>query len=278
MKKIVLIVLLTVLITGCSKHFTGPGPQPHYFEDQGHEDMLNVFGVLRPGSEYGKPLSFIHVENVVSVTPFQSGDISPHEIIDADLTLFYNDNDTLVFSYTRYTNFGSVFNKEEYRHPTFYPHAGKTYRITCKKEGFPVVTAETTMPFAPRIKDLTVSFTKLSFTIIRDESASLYDIFFEVGEEKFTTRVLRGDSGDIPVEMDLEPGIAREGKLFIYAYDKNLSEYLSHIIILKPNTFQPTYSTVSNGYGCIGSMNSCGTFGTPSLRVIGLVSRCGLCT
>ena len=45
------------------------------------------------------------------------------------------------------------------------------------------------------------------------------------------------------------------GLLIIYAYDLQLSEYITYNVSIKPNTYRSDYSTVDNGFGCFGSLN-----------------------
>ena len=45
------------------------------------------------------------------------------------------------------------------------------------------------------------------------------------------------------------------GLLIIYAYDLQLSEYMTYNVSIKPNTYRSDYSTVDNGFGCFGSLN-----------------------
>jgi len=247
---LIIVLILYVFLTGCAKLFTDPGPQPSFFEEEDFEPILNLFGVLRPGIPGGAPLSFIRLEGSYSVTwqypettivknaivkLFQVSDNTQEEIAE----FFYNDKNY------------------EYRPVEFYPQAGYTYGISCRSGGYPELTAETTVPYVPEIGNNSVSTagSKLKFTIARDALAALYDVYFLIGERKYTTRIFRPEEGDIDVELNYVQGTESEGQLIIYAYDLNLSEYLSTTIVIKPNTYQPYYSTVENGYGSFGSLN-----------------------
>jgi len=55
--------------------------------------------------------------------------------------------------------------------------------------------------------------------------------------------------------MDFTQHTETKGFLAIYAYDLNLTKYFTASISIKPNTYQPAYSTVQNGYGSFGSLN-----------------------
>jgi len=247
--------LLTGIFSACENPITGYGPQPSFLDDEGHEPMLNVFGVLRPGTQNGRPLSFAHLEGVFSVLSEYPDSL---EIIDAEVTLFHRDGDSAIDSVSfAYTDFDAAFATFEYRPPDFFPLAGHTYGLRCRRAGYPELTSETTVPSPPRILEnsLGIGPESLSFAISRDPLTSLYDVFLQIGQQEYSTRVLRPESGDIQVQLDYEAHSAREGRLSIYAYDLNLSAYLTTTVIVKPNTFQPNYSTVEGGHGSFGSLN-----------------------
>jgi len=67
---------------------------------------------------------------------------------------------------------------------------------------------------------------------------------------------VRAVSGNTPVEVDAGVPVITGDRLTVYAYDKNLSEYLTAAnLFIKPNTYRPPFTTVQNGYGCFGSLN-----------------------
>ena len=244
-----------LLFGGCENPITGYGPQPNFIDSHSHEPMLNIFGVLRPESQYGVPLSFVHLEGSFSVT---SEYPDSFDVPDANVILFHYEGSTIIDSMELiYTNFDKADMEFEYRPVDFYPMAQYTYGISCRKEGYPELTSRTTVPPIPHIVEnsLNISTDQLSFTISRDSLVALYDIYFQIGGREYSMRILRPEVGDIQVNLNYNRSSEQEGTLLIYAYDLKLSEYITTTIIMKPNTYQASYSTVENGYGSFGSLN-----------------------
>ncbi len=240
---------------GCENPITGNGPQPNFFDERDHEPLLNIFGILRPGIEYGLPLSFVHLEGSFSVTAEYPESFN---ILDASVVLYRYDNNIIKESIDCiYTNFNVPDFDPEYRPEGFYPVTKQTYGISCKKEGYPELTAQTTVPAQPQIAGNSIQLTKnvLKFTIIQDSSTALYDIYLQIGEKQFQTRIPEPENINLDVELEYQKGDEKEGLLTIYAYDLNLSNYLTTTITVKPNTYQEPPGTVKNGYGSFGSLN-----------------------
>jgi len=245
-----------LLFGGCENPITGYGPQPNFIDSHSHEPMLNIFGVLRPEDPYGVPLSFVHLESSFSVT---SEYPDSFDVVDGKVTLYHYEGDLIIDSVEfSYTNFNSKFSRYEYRPSDFYPIAENKYSISCRKEGYPELTSRTTVPPIPNIVEnsLNISSNQLSFTISRDSLVALYDIYFQIGGREYSKRILRPEVGDIQVNLNYNRSSEQEGTLLIYAYDRKLSEYIITTIIIKPNTYQASYSTVENGYGSFGSLNA----------------------
>ena len=68
-------------------------------------------------------------------------------------------------------------------------------------------------------------------------------------------RFLRPDSGDVKISLSFPPAFTGPCTLLIYQYDLNLSTYLTANLSIKPNIYQTDFSTVTDGYGCFGSLN-----------------------
>ena len=247
------ICFLLLLIISCSSlNPVSPGPQPHYLEDVEYEPMLNVFGILRPDSLGFVPLSYVHLE-----FSFPTDNIPDSSIIsDALVKILKINGASAVDSLSLvYSNF-DVFPTQEYRHASFFPQKG-TYRLICQKEGFPVLSAETAVPSVPVILENKIERQEnlLSFQIMRDEGVGLYEVVLEGSNWLIRDRFLRPNSGDIPISLSLD-GVRNEVfQLTIYAFDLNLSEYLTYNLSIKPNIYQKDFSTVQNGFGCFGAMN-----------------------
>ncbi|MFC2076661.1 hypothetical protein ACFLT7_06215 [candidate division KSB1 bacterium] len=250
----VFLTALLVATAACERWIVDPGPQPSYIEQRDHEPLLNVFGLLRPDSLEGNPLSFVHLEGSFAATDSFPDSL---DIWDAEVVLFRYDGAAVADSLRlTHTDFGVAIADSQYRHPDLYPTALTTWGLACRKEGFPTLTATTTVPAAPVIVDgsLTLTGNRLELAIQRDNSAAAYDIELWIGPDKFSERVRRPESGNTAVRIDFNAADQTEATLVIYAYDANLSEYISANIGAKPNTYQPSFSTVDNGLGCFGSL------------------------
>lgn len=243
--------ILGIFFLQCTDYFTAPGPQPHFIEPVEFEQRFNVFGVLRPdSSETGLPLSFILVESTFLdeyPSHFEQGlevfvmSVEKGQVLD-----------TIPFFYT---NFG-VFQDTTFRNPQFFPVSGKTYRLECRKPGYPTLTGETTVADVPQLVEnsLHVSANQIQFSLKRDENVGLYEIVLLGDHGNQFHRILPTDSDSVPISIRIPQGL-RFSFVFIYAYDVHLSEYLTANISIKPNVYQPSFSTVKNGYGCFGSLN-----------------------
>ena len=240
----------------CENPITGYGPQPVYINKSEFKPSLNIFGILRPDHLQGYPASFIHIEEIF---PIASSHPDNFDIKDATVTVYSRQEaqlaDTVHFLYT---NFDSVFSRYEYRPENFIPAAGRMYTISCVKEGYPVLTGSTIVPGVPVIANDTIYIdnNNIDFEIMPDSLVALYDIFLASEEYgSYNLRVRKPETGNIQVRFDNPFPEIKNGRLIIYAYDKNLSEYLTYNISIKPNTYQGRYSTVENGHGCFGSLN-----------------------
>jgi hypothetical protein len=250
--KIIFCLYLLIIINCSSLNPVSPGPQPHYLEDVKHELMLNVFGILRPDSIEGLPLSYIHLEFSYPTDNIPDSSIIP----DAQVKIIKMDGIAAVDSFVfNYTDLG-IFPTREYRNTSFFPQKG-TYRLICRKDGFPVLSAETIVPNVPVIQEETVQRqgNSLSFQILRDEQVGLYEVALEGSNWLIKDRFLRPNSGDVPISFSLDEIPSGACQLTIYAFDLNLSEYLTVNLSIKPNIYQKDFSTVENGFGCFGAMN-----------------------
>ncbi len=100
-----------------------------------------------------------------------------------------------------YTDFG-IFPTREYRNISFLPQQG-TYRLVCRKEGFPVPSAETIVPSVPVILEETIQRqgNSLSFHILRDEQVGLYEVVLEGSKWLIKDRFLRPKSRNVPISL-----------------------------------------------------------------------------
>ena len=256
-QNIIIVFMVTMLILACDMPWD-PGPQPNYFDSNEFQPMLNVLGIIQPGTSNRLPLTFVHLEKSHAYLEFPDS----LEVGDAKVELYLYHESSLIDTISLiYTDFGGIFLKPEYRHWQLETAdsilGGQTYHISCIKSGYPELTSITTVPLVPVIQNdsVTINADQCEFTILRDTRVGLYDIYLERGEKVNYKRLLLPKTGNTEVKIPLENDSVKEGKLIIYAYDKKLSEYMTYNIIIKPQTYQSNYSTVHNGYGCFGSMN-----------------------
>ncbi|MBN2010935.1 DUF4249 family protein [candidate division KSB1 bacterium] len=250
---LLLFPLIFLLTTACENSITSPGPQPYFLDNSKHTPMLNVFGVLRPDSLNGFPMSYIHLEQAYPVTPYPDS----VEVSDATITIYSFDKASIDSIQLLYTDFNDAFSSKEYRHPHMPCHAEHSYSLECKRIGFPTLSGSTTVPMVPRIIDGSIHLNEdgVDFTLAFDPLAGLYDIYLFTESASWSIRVPRPDHGDIRVHIPTSGVVVSQGVLRIYAYDLNLSEYITFNVSVKPNTYSSDYSTVENGFGCFGSLN-----------------------
>lgn len=250
-----ILVILLPIIWSCDKLFTDFGPQPIFSEKEKHHPMLNVFGVLRPDDLNGMPMSFVHLEESFSVYT----DPDTLLISDAQVKIYKLEQGAVCDSIDmEFTSYNQLFETQAYRHPTFVPEPGCSYRVVCRKDGYPDLTSKTTIPRIPRILNPTIHPNERMFTfaIEHDSLAGLYDCYLQVGDTIYSKPVRRAETGNTDVQFNLDDfGDDGSGALFVYAYDTKLSEYKTYNITIKPNSYRTHYSTVENGYGCFGSLN-----------------------
>ena len=253
--KILFTLFLGVLLlaaSGCKEYVFGP--EPHFINEREFTPRLNVFGVLRTDSLYGKPASLVRVDNTIHV---DSVETDTTVITGARVTIYEmgmnHATDTFHFVYTDYD---STYTVKDYRPRNFVPQANTSYQLRCEKEGYETVTGYTTVPEKPELIDgVKTDDRQLKFEIKRRENAILYEFYLMKARDFHYDKKLRPDSGNVKVNISLPEGFTKPFELKIYAYDTHLSEYNTYSLYYKPNTYQPPYSTVENGYGCFGSMN-----------------------
>ena len=160
---LVLWTTLLLIILHCdSLDPMDPGPQPDILDPVQHADMLNVFGVLRPDTLEGRPRSFVHLEFAYPVSEIPDSCVVTDAEIIVQKQIGEIWTDSIGFSYTDFDGITTA----EYRNTSFFPMNG-VYRLTCRKPGFPVLTAQTRMPDLPVIQDgsLSVRNSRLSLCL-----------------------------------------------------------------------------------------------------------------
>jgi hypothetical protein len=249
-----LLMAWAFLCIRCDNWITSSGPQPIDLDDSRFTPMLNILGVLRPDSTNGLPKSYVHIEKAYPAN--QTPDSTA--VTDAKATIFeYQENESIDSIAFSFISDDSAYPTSDYRNIGFFPTANRTYGISCERNGYPNLTARTKVPSVPQIvgDSFQSATNQMSFSIDRDSLAALYDVYLFIGEETQSMRIQRPETGDIPVIMNLKTTQSSTGLLIIYAYDLNLSEYMTFNVNIKPNTYRSAYSTVENGFGCFGSLN-----------------------
>jgi hypothetical protein len=243
---------ISCLFLCCNFNPLSPGPKPTTLVDTRYKPFLNVFGILRPDSLERMPLSFVHLEHAYPASGIPDSNIITNAVVLVIHQGHLAVPDTVVFSYGPFP----VYPKYEYRNSFFSPDSGR-YDLVCQREGYPTLTAETIIPGIPVIREgsFIQDARSVSFDIIRDEQAGLYEVMIACGYEMIQGRFMRPDEGDVKISLGKGAGWAGVCMMKIYAYDLNLSEYLTANLSIKPDIYQSDFSMVTNGYGCFGSMN-----------------------
>jgi len=254
--KIVLLSLF-LMLSACSDDFWFDfllGPQPNFIEDNDFTPGLSILGIIRPDSIENRSLSYVLVEKLIAAVNTNPDSFN---VIDAKVMVYHIvdeekiDSFEFVFDTTQF--FPSI-----YRPVDFQPQAGNSYSISCTWEGLPEVTAETTVPEVPEIVDdaITINGSCVQFSILSHPLAAMYDIYLFSGNFPSIKRVLKATNGNTYIEIMANEEIESGSFIIIYAYDANLSSYLTAPnIFIKPNTYRQPFSMVKGGYGCFGSMN-----------------------
>jgi hypothetical protein len=254
---ITLFISAFLIFTSCSEDFLFDfllGPQPRFIGNEEYIPGLNILGIIRPDSLDSKSLSYILVEKVI---PAVSNVPDSFNVIDARVMVYRIMDDIAVDSFEFYYDTTQLF-PSIYRPQNLQPRAGDTYYVRCTREGLPEVTATTTVPDVPVIENdnVVISENSIRFTIVSHPSAAMYDVVLLSGSYFNSARLLQSTDGNTPVEISYSGNLGPDSWILIYAYDTNLSDYLtSPNIFIKPNTYRPFFTTVNGGYGCFGSMN-----------------------
>ena len=243
---VAVLILLVTFWSGCDLPWE-PGPMPTELIETEFEKGLNVFGLLRDDGISGS--SFIRVEQAIKVDEFN--DTMSVDIRSADVTIMHNASSaTYSFQFEEDTARGNLF-----FNPDFTPAEGETYTLTVKAESFPTVTASTTIPQRPSIKNLSFLEELYEFDLIMTEDTGMYEVylFLESGYA-VNQRVINDGQSSKSVTLKIPDGYGLPYLLNIYGYDPQLTEYTNAAVTLRWNTYQETVTTVEGGYGVLGSV------------------------
>jgi len=243
---VAVLILLVTFWSGCDLPWE-PGPMPTELIETEFEKGLNVFGLLRDDGISGS--SFIRVEQAIKVDEFN--DTMSVDIRSADVTIMHNASSaTYLFQFEEDTARGNLF-----FNPYFTPAEGETYTLTVKAESFPTVTASTTIPQRPSIKNLSFLEELYEFDLIMTEDTGMYEVylFLESGYA-VNQRVINDGQSSKSVTLKIPDGYGLPYLLNIYGYDPQLTEYTNAAVTLRWNTYQETVTTVEGGYGTFGAV------------------------
>lgn len=244
--KRVLIAFSFFLIPGCDLPWE-PGPMPTEIIDTEFEPGLNIFGILRL-EKSGESASFFRVEQA-----YQLSDLSLENnyylpvVDDAEVMVFDSGwGDTAVFI------FGS---DGMYRNLSFNPIPGRTYQLKITAPDLPALSGETMIPNLPELDESQPSESERTFTISADSTAAMYDLYliYETGSdlERRLNTVLESITFNA---KSVDPIYGRLVRIEVFAYDKNMADYLQAQVTIKPQAYNELVKTVEGGYGCFGSV------------------------
>lgn len=228
---------------------TEPGPMPTDIIATEFESKLNILGVLRYDRVEGS--SFIRVEHTYRYEDVDEQNFST-VVDDAEVTVQYSAGADYAFVFVTGSDLGEV-----YKSSRCLPGGGENYQLTITADGYPDVTASTTIPYPPVIDStsLEVSTRNVSFELLSADDVGLYDLFLICENDTLDQRLVPSGENSMHVEFIVPYAAGEPVKAEIYGYDVNLSEYLISAITIKPQTYLETVTTVEGGYGCFGSLS-----------------------
>lgn len=252
--RVLTVLIFLAILCGCKKHFVDAGPQPIFFDELVHEPKLNVFGVLRVDNTQGYSNSFIHLENVIEATGNEDVSVVEDALVQLIKTDDAGGEDIIDLIYT---NYDLVFLFEDYRPENANFNELESYELKCIVNEFPILTGNTIIPPVPQIYNdlIIINDDEVQFDIITNIYTGLYEILIITENETISTKIVNEGSEMIHFSSRFNSLNQTTVKITVIAYDTNLSEYLQFNLSINPNTYQPSYTTVNNGYGCFGSLN-----------------------
>ena len=228
-----------------------PGPMPTQIVETQFEPGLNILGVLRADDSPGS--SFITINRALTT----------EEIYSDSIENFSPGVDFIKLSSSssgaEYYFLQSEDSLEEgtYRDSTLVVQTGESYALEIMAPGFPLLTAETTLPQKAQLvgNSLAVGPDRVDFTLLQDASIYEYKLYLIFAENALEKVIRPTDSGSTDVHWNYDPGLGSPLLLMIAALDENLTRYGNSPISFIPNTYHPDGSTVDGGYGCFGSVS-----------------------
>jgi hypothetical protein len=248
------LLLLVFMLASCD-YYLGINQQPD-FEDRKIVEGLNIFGLLRPDSIGNYNRSFVFIQQIWPALEYESFAI----IQDAEVLIEYLDDDSLMqIILLPLVPADEFFNDTLYRSlESFIPQAGRKYKLTCRKEGFPDAIGTTIIPAEPAVIPGTFNVTngQVSFSLTGDSLFKMIDIYLvNDNEVTYLSRTVPLENADIEVMLNI-PVISEGSMLYIYVYDSNLASYYGNAnTSLNFNKYRTTITTLESGFGVFGSLN-----------------------
>ncbi len=243
-----LLLILLLVALGCDLPHE-PGPMPKHIIDTDYVESLNIMGILRLDDE--ADLSFIHVQRTMTTKEIYTFEADP-VIKNATVTL--TDQDSVGQWFFQHS-YDTLYNGYYYEN-TFAPVVGHTYNLEIEAESLPILTATTTVPQKPQLEDYTIDYQSKTavFELLVTPDTYQYNLFLVFQEEVLETKV-EGDLETVKTVMfNWNVAVGDPLKLMITGLDENLTSYGNSSISFIPNTFHEDGSTVTGGFGCLGSV------------------------
>jgi hypothetical protein len=253
-KKTVFSVIAIILLSSCDLPWE-PGPQPRDIVKTEFSPALNIFGIIRANDPDSSKISYVHVAKTYTIK--EAADPTFSSVIDYALVTIYRiENGNTVDSINFYFKEDSIYGKR-YINYKFKPVPGEEYQLKIRSDEFPILTGETRVPEPATIDTATIYLSEsvISFRLIQDPSIFLYDIYLITEQGYVSTRVFPSDSLYQNIVMDISRIGSEKFSIEIFGYDLNLASYLTQTVVIKPQSYHETYSSVINGFGCFGAVS-----------------------
>ena len=253
-------VLIILVLNSCEKatdFYLGFPWQPEILENT-FVDGLNIFGLLQPADSADNSRSFVYVQR--NWPALEYTDESFTIIKNVDIRIIQKENDNVIDTiYFPLMPSDSLYSDTLYRPGQFFsPIPGNTYQIFCDHPDVPTAIGETRFPHEPQLapNSLVISEGRVEFEIAPDEGIKMIDIY--VLSEELTGiigRYVTNDTASIKIDLSI-PG-SGSADIDIYGYDANLAAYYANSnTSLNFNKYRTTFSTMEEGFGVFGSLNS----------------------
>jgi len=243
-----IIVIFAVLLAACSLP-TDPGPMPKDIIDTEFEPSYNVLGILRNDGEAGT--SFFRVERIYKIE--EALDEFTPVIDGVDVSIVENTTTDKV----EFTGYEDSLKGKIYANPTFLPEGGKEYNLSITSGDFPDVSGDVIVPMQAFLdsSSVEISWNSVEFALNEAETISLYDVYL-IGESgSVSVRQYPATTGSTLITVSLPVSMGTPQQIEIYGYDRNMAEYVTAPITIKPQTYRETVTSVTGGYGVFGAVS-----------------------